>query len=112
MPFGLKDRGDLLKEADKFFGSAVEIVPFPDEADRKQLKLLRTLRNVLVHHDGNPNKALVESLGAKVTRVVDYHHEYLTPSAQYNSESLDLAARVSEALAKNVYSVLDPRTNA
>lgn len=112
LPFGLKDRGDFLKEADKFFRLTVEIVPFPDEGDRKQLELLRTLRNVLVHHDGSPSKALAESLGAKVTRVVDYHHEYLTPSAQYNSESLELVARVSEALAKNVYSVLDPRTNA
>lgn len=113
LPFGLQDlrAGDFLNQSEKFFRSTLDVAFIPDKDDRKRLELLKGLRNVLVHHDGSASEAPAELLRATelVTRVTDYHHDYLTPSAQYNRESLEVLARITESLANRVYSVLEPQ---
>lgn len=110
LPFGLQDlrAGDFLNQSEKFFRSTLDIAFIPDKGDRKQLELLRNLRNLLAHHDGSIGEAPAELLRATgvVTRVTDYHHDYVTPTSQYNQQSLELVARIAESLADSVYSIL------
>jgi len=114
MPSGRQDlrAGDILTQSEKFFQGTLEIDPFPNKDDRKQLQLLKGLRNALVHHDGNLSEVPAElvNAGGLVMKVVGYHNEYVIPSAQYNRSSLELTARVSELLATNVYRVLHPES--
>jgi hypothetical protein len=110
LPFGLQDlrAGDFINQSEKFFRSTLELSFVPDKGDLKRLDLLKSLRNLLVHHDGSVIEASAELLNASaaVTRVTDYHHDYLTPTAHYNQQSLELVARVSQSLANSVYSML------
>lgn len=112
LPFGLQDlrAGDFIKQSEKFFRSTLDLSFIPDKDDRRRLELFKTFRNLLVHHDGSVGEAPAELLSANeaATRVTDYHHDYLTPTAQYNRQCLELVARVSQSLADGVYAIFNP----
>lgn len=117
LPFGLQDlrAGDFINQSEKFFRSTLDLSFIPDKGDRKKLELLKNFRNLLVHHDGSVSEASTELLSAKevATRVTDYHHDYLTPTAHYNQQSIELVARVSLSLADSVYSIFNsPNSDA
>ena len=111
LPFGLQDlrAGDFVNQSEKFFRSTLDLSFVPDKGDRKRLELFKSFRNLLVHHDGSVSEASTELLSANevATRVTDYFHDYLTPTAQYNQQSLELVARLSQSLAASVYSIFN-----
>lgn len=117
LPFGLQDlrANDFLAQTDKFFRATLNIVPFPNREERKQLDLLKSFRNALVHHDGSIASVPKELMTATdlVHCFDDYHgHEFAVPSAKYARESLELIAGVTESLADRVLTLLDPQGGA
>lgn len=109
LPFGLQDlrAGDFTSQCEKFFQLTLDLPFVPEKGVRKQLELLKNFRNLLVHHDGSVIMASAEllSAGEIAMRIVDYHHDYLTPTARYNKHSVELVAGVAQSLADRVYTI-------
>ena len=111
--FKVRRGTDLLTEAERFFRTALNVVPFSNEDDRKQLDLLRQFRNSLAHRDGSfadVPKELAQSGFVHGFTLIGHSHEFSVPSAAYVRSSLELLGRVSQSLADAVFA-LSPLEN-
>ncbi|WP_152682706.1 hypothetical protein [Caenimonas sp. SL110] len=104
--FKVRRGTDILTASDEFFRSALNVVPFPNEHDRKQLDVLRRFRNGLAHGDGSfadvPGE-LAENGSVHGFCLIGHSHEFAVPSAAYVRSSLELLGSVSQSLADTVF---------
>ena len=116
LPFGLQDlrAGDFLGQTEKYFRSTLQLEPYPDKAVRRRIEMVRDFRNTIAHHDGNlleMPKSLLQAPTNSFHKYSDLHREFAMPTAEYNSESLDLLAKISAVLANSIYTKLHPKSS-
>jgi len=116
LALGLDGQRSFLDQTNRFFRTTVNIHPFPNKEERKQLDTLRRFRNALAHHDGNiakvPKELIADEGLVRSFCLTGDSHEFAVPSARYVRASVELIGRVSQSLAGKVLALMPSQNDA
>jgi len=107
--------GDFLSQAEKYFERVLDLKVFSDRTARKQMEVLKALRNALVHDNGQvrglPKGIQRGILGdshpdAGFTVCSDLHNSYIIPTPECLQDNLSLVRRCLEDLSDRAFKKL------
>lgn len=109
-------RGDFFSKAEAALQEHAGVSLFEDQQQKDLGKLLKALRDVLIHHDGRMDEALpvfatqtkeqLARIGVQVVR--DYDFKYLVPNESFLDQTVEFAYDCSHSLARRVFNALNP----
>lgn len=114
--FKFRKGENFLDALERVYKVNLKIEAFPDATIRRQLDLLRQVRNAIVHHNGNV-KALPDEIRKKDQRGTPYsglriftdcHDEFFIPTADFLNLNLSLVDTYLTSLATRVYATVHP----